>query len=178
MPNLRLSAGFFFLVFTTFAHASDVTSVVGDRVVDIDTVESLPLGKVRADDTTYEATLNQESSIKVLDAGVGSFFSTLRVRLQLTEQQAHEVEPVVRSHVNNHLNVLRENGISPDSRSAGEKIDFRQLRAIKREMDSLDKQIESELVEILNDEQIEEYRLIQEEWRAEIRSQIRSRVGR
>ena len=178
MPNLRSSAGFFFLVFTTFTHACDVTSVVGDRVVDIDTVDSLPLGKVRVDDTTYEATLNEESPIKVLDEVVDSFFSTLRVRLQLTEQQAHEIEPVVRSHVNNRLNVLREYGISPDSRSAGEKIDFRQLRALKREMDSLDKQIESELVEILNDEQIEEYRLIQEERRAEIRSQIRGRVGR
>ena len=178
MPNLRLSAGFFFLVFTTFAHASDVTSVVGDRVVDIDTVESLPLGKVRADDATYEATLNQESSIKVLDAGVDSFFSTLRIRLKLTEQQAHQIEPHVLSHLKTRRSILKENGISPDSRSAGERIEFRQLRAIKREMDSLDKQIESELVEILNDEQIEEYRLIQEERRAEIRSQIRSRVGR
>jgi hypothetical protein len=113
-----------------------------------------------------------------VDKRVNSFFSTLRIRLKLTEQQAHQIEPLVLSHLKTRLSILKENGISPDSRSAGERIEFRQLRAIKREMDSLDKQIESELVEILNDEQIEEYRLIQEERRAEIRSQIRSRVGR
>ena len=113
-----------------------------------------------------------------VDKRVNSFFSTLRIRLELTEQQAHQIEPLVLSHLKTRLSILKENGISPDSRSAGEKIDFRQLRAIKREMDSLDKQIESELVEILNDEQIEEYRLIQEERRAKIRSQIRGRAGR
>ena len=97
--------------------------------------------------TTIRTVLkNLAGSLKITDAGVDSFFSTLRARLQLTEQQAHEIEPVVRSHVNNHLNVLRENGISPDSRSAGERIEFRQLRAIKRDIDKLERQIEHALV--------------------------------
>jgi len=113
-----------------------------------------------------------------VDKRVNSFFSTLRIRLKLTEQQAHQIEPLVLSHLKTRLSILKENGISPDSRSAGERIEFRQLRAIKRDIDNLDKQIEQELVEILNDEQIEIYRLIQEEQRAEMRTQIRSRVGR
>jgi len=113
-----------------------------------------------------------------VDKRVNSFFLTLRIRLKLTEQQAHQIEPLVLSHLKTRLSILKENGISPDSRSAGERIEFRQLRAIKRDIDNLDKQIEQELVEILNDEQIEIYRLIQEEQRAEMRTQIRSRVGR
>lgn len=72
MPNVRLIAGFLFVVFTHVTHATAVVSVVGGRVIDIDTGESLPFAKVRIDDSTRVATANQDGQFTLLDVPVGS----------------------------------------------------------------------------------------------------------
>ena len=72
MPNVRLIAGFFFVVLTHVTHATAVVSVVGGRVIDIDTGESLPFAKVRIDDSTRVATANQDGQFTLLDVPVGS----------------------------------------------------------------------------------------------------------
>ena len=72
MPNVRLIAGFFFVVLTHVTHATAVVSVVGGRVIDMDTGESLPFAKVRIDDSTRVATANQDGQFTLLDVPVGS----------------------------------------------------------------------------------------------------------
>lgn len=51
---------------------------------------------------------------------------------------------------------------------------FHQLRAIKKDMDKINKQAENQLSGVLNKEQIDEYKKMQEEQRIEMRARLKN----
>ena len=57
----------------------------------------------------------------------------------------------------------------------GNKVGFRQLRGVKRDMDKINKQVERQLAGVLNKEQLKEYKRIQEQQRAEMRARLQGK---
>ena len=62
-----------------------------------------------------------------------------------------------------------------DTGSFGKKIGIRQLRAIKKDMDRLNRSTDNQLADILNKEQIKEYKKIQERQRDDLRDRLMNR---
>ena len=62
-----------------------------------------------------------------------------------------------------------------DTRSFEKKIGIRQLRAIKKDMDRLNRSTDNQLADILNKEQIKEYKKIQERQRDDLRDRLMNR---
>jgi len=63
----RITAMALLLMFACNTSASDTLSVVGGKVSDFDTGESLPFAKVRIKDTTRFSTSNQDGLFKILN---------------------------------------------------------------------------------------------------------------
>ncbi len=72
MTNIKLQAMTLLMMFAGITSASEILSVVGGKVSDIDTGESLPFAKVRIKDTSRVSTANQDGLFTVLDVPVGS----------------------------------------------------------------------------------------------------------
>lgn len=100
--------------------------------------------------------------------------SKIKVRLNLTDEQAEKFEPIFLDNKEKRLGVMKKYGIKRDSASFGEKIGLRQLRAIKKDMDKINKQTENQLADVLSKEQLDEYKKIQEEQRIEMRSRLKN----
>ena len=97
-----------------------------------------------------------------------------RTRLNLTDQQVDQVRPILRAGFDAMLEVLEEHGIDIGDRSgSGRRLRFRQLRRLQRDLDAVDEQTIEDLGAVLNDEQIENYKEIQEENREAMRERLR-----
>lgn len=103
------------------------------------------------------------------------FSSQLKARLNLTDEQTEQLEPILSAHMEKRLAVMNKHGISQDSRSSGKQMGFRELRAVKRDMDKINKQAEKQLAEVLSKEQLKEYKKIQDEQRGAMRAQLQER---
>ena len=101
--------------------------------------------------------------------------SKIKVRLNLTDVQIEQFEPIFHDHIEKHLGIMKKHGINQDFRSSEKKISLRQLRANKRDMNKINKQVENQLAGLLSEEQIEEYIKIQEEQRFEMRGRLKNR---
>ena len=99
-----------------------------------------------------------------------------RERLNLTDEQVARIEPILESSFEASMLVLENHGIDLSvPRDQRERPGFRKMRAIAKDMKAVRQETAEEMAEILSDEQMEEYRKIQEERRAELREQIRAR---
>lgn len=97
-------------------------------------------------------------------------------RLNLTDQQVAQIEPVLESSFEASMLVLEDHGIDLTvPRDQRERPGFRKIRAIAKDLKAVREETAEEMAEILTDEQMKEYREIQEERRAELREQIRGR---
>ena len=96
-------------------------------------------------------------------------------RLNLTDEQTEQLEPILLDHMEKRLAVMKKHGISQDSRSSGKQMGFRQLRAVKRDMDKINNQAEKQLAGVLSKEQFKEYKRIQDEQRGSMRAQLQER---
>ena len=100
-----------------------------------------------------------------------------RQRLDLTDEQVAQMEPIIESGIEARLLVLEEYGIDPEARTSGQqgKLRLRQKRALTKELNEISAEVRDEMSEILTDEQLAEYEKIQEERRAEMRERVQAR---
>ena len=102
-------------------------------------------------------------------------YSVIKDRLSLTDEQAEKFKPIILYQWEKRMAVMKKHGINRDSSLSEKKIGLRQLRAVKKEMDKINKEIEKQLVNILSKEQMDEYNNIQEENRIEMRKRLRGK---
>ena len=102
-------------------------------------------------------------------------FSKFKARLNLSDEQIQQVEPILTDHREKLLSVMKKQGVNPNPGLLKDKIGFRQLRTIKKDIDKVYKQTEDQLVDILSKEQFHEYKKAQEELRVEMRAGLKQR---
>ncbi len=99
-------------------------------------------------------------------------FDEMAERLELTDEQRAQVEPIIRESIEKSQAVMAEAGIVP-----GEKATRGQLLSIRGEMSAIRKSTTQQLAEILTDEQMEEFKVIREENRAEMMARLQGRAS-
>lgn len=99
-------------------------------------------------------------------------FEEIRERLNLTDEQRTAMEPILRRSFAERIGILEKYGVS---RNGGERPGFRQLRAMRKELEAAREQTERELSAVLDRGQMAEYRAIQDENRQAVRDRIRER---
>ena len=104
-----------------------------------------------------------------------TYVLVLETRLNLTDQQSEKFKPVFFEHREKLQNILKQHGMDLDTGSFEKKIGIRQLRAIKKDMDRLNRSTDNQLAGILNKEQIKEYKKIQERQRDDLRDRLMNR---
>ena len=100
-----------------------------------------------------------------------------RERLALTDEQAEAIVPILKAGAQKQAAVLERHGIDLDGRSAGNRearLGLRALRKLRREMDAVRGETVEKLANVLTEEQVAEYKKIQEENRKAMRSRIRA----
>jgi hypothetical protein len=95
-------------------------------------------------------------------------------RLNLTDEQSIEFEPIIHEHMEKILEVIMKHGINPDQTVLREQINFRLLRTIKSEMDEINSQTEQKLFDMLTKEQFNEFKKVQGELRSEMVNNLRN----
>ena len=95
-------------------------------------------------------------------------------RLNLTDEQSIEFEPIIHEHMEKILAVMMKHGINPDQTVLREQINFRLLRTIKSEMDEINSQTEQKLFDMLTKEQFNEFKKVQGELRSEMINNLRN----
>lgn len=101
--------------------------------------------------------------------------SKFKARLNLSDEQIQQFEPILTDHREKLLSVMKKQGLNPNPGILKDKIGFRQLRTIKKDIDKVYKQTEGQLVDILSKEQFHEYKKAQEELRVEMRAGLKQR---
>ncbi|MEM7705851.1 MAG: hypothetical protein AAF358_09890 [Pseudomonadota bacterium] len=103
-------------------------------------------------------------------------YAQTQERLQLTDEQKQQVEPILRARFDASRSVMEKYGMSPDGAGQG-KPSRREMRSMAKELKPIREKADQELAEILTDEQLDEYREIQEESRTQMRERMKSRRG-
>ena len=122
--------------------------------------------------TTSQAQQADPDRLDELDARI----EQTRQRLNLTDEQTVQIEPILESSFHASMLVLESHGIDLSvPREQRARPNFREIRAIGKELQAVREETAEEMAEILTEEQMEEFRKIQEERRAEMREQIGAR---
>lgn len=95
-----------------------------------------------------------------------------RERLQLTPEQQAALEPILTASVEQRLAVLQSYGFSGEDRP---KLSFRQKLSLRNEMQAIREKTESEVAGVLSEEQLAEYKKIQDENREQLRARLQNR---
>ena len=97
-------------------------------------------------------------------------------RLELTDDQVTEVRPVLRAHVEATVRILEGHGIDLQQDPAErQRPNFREMRAIRKDLESVRDETNAKIAVILTEEQMDEFERIQEERQDEMRDRIRAR---
>ncbi|MEJ2177513.1 MAG: TonB-dependent receptor [Gammaproteobacteria bacterium] len=107
MTNLKITVMTLLMMLACTASADDMLSVVGGRVVDRDTGESLPFAKVRIKDTNRLSTANQDGLFTILNVPQGSTLVITKIGF---ESQEIQTGPGTERLTIDLLKVGRENG--------------------------------------------------------------------
>ena len=123
---------------------------------------------------TASATL-AHAEHHAMDAAKSQMQETLQ-RLELTDEQMAAVKPVLESSAAAREEIMANYGMDAESReTSGERPGRRQLRAMKKELDAVQDKTMQDLEQILTDEQLAEFKLIQQERQSAMRERMRSR---
>ncbi len=115
---------------------------------------------------------------EIAPAALEERINEMRERLDLTDKQAEAIEPILIDHLEKTGAVLKEYGIDLQSgERPKERMGFREARKMKSDLDGVQSETEGALDDILDDDQMNEYRQIAEERRARIREQIKANRG-
>ena len=100
-----------------------------------------------------------------------------KARLDLTDEQIEQITPILEAGFDAQMAVLDKHGIDLQDRTDGEheRIGFRAMRALRGDLQEVRADTLEQLGDVLTDEQMAEYKKIQEERRAELRERIRER---
>lgn len=105
-------------------------------------------------------------------ARLEQYLEQVRARLNLTEAQRAQLEPVLRRSFEERAEIMQRYGVGGDN---SQRPGLRQARAMKSELEEARKKSDPEIEKILDDRQMAEYRKIQEEMRDQIRQRMRER---
>jgi hypothetical protein len=97
----------------------------------------------------------------------------VRTRLGLTDEQITLIEPIVADSLAQQRGVLERYGIDPETLGGGGQ-NFRTMRRMKSELDTVRADTMDQLQGILTPSQLEEFSAIQEERKAEMRARMRA----
>jgi hypothetical protein len=115
--------------------------------------------QVSADDHTPQALDQIEQTI---------------AQLGLTDEQIELVKPVLKESMAAQQKIMSTYGIDLEYREGpADKLGRRQARSMRKELDTVRTDTLDELENILSDQQLDEFKSIQEERRAEMREYIR-----
>ena len=98
----------------------------------------------------------------------------VKTRLELTDEQVEQMTPVLEESMQARQSIMARYGIDPENGGKPSKMGFKQLRAMRNEMNALRTDTLAELDNILTDKQLEEFKLMQEEQKAEMRARLRA----
>ena len=101
----------------------------------------------------------------------------VQTRLNLSDEQREQMAPVVQESMQRRRTILANYGIDLDNPAASNRPGFRQARAMRSEMQVVQADTLNRLEGILTDEQLDEFKLMQEEQRAQMRERIRGRTS-
>lgn len=93
-------------------------------------------------------------------------------RLQITEEQAPVVQEILKESAERRFAILEKYGFGDGERPS---LNFREKRRLRSEINDVNEDTLERLSEILTDDQLEEYKKIQEERGAEMRERLQSR---
>ena len=99
-------------------------------------------------------------------------------RLALTDEQREQATPIFEEHFRSQLEILEKHGIDLEARIAGRdrrRIGLLKLRALRSDIEENAKKTEGKLAAVLSRDQLEEFRKIREEQRAERREWLGAR---
>ena len=107
-------------------------------------------------------------------------FLEIQSRLNLTEEQVQQFKPIFVDNFEKRRNLMNKYGINIDNQKITNNkgmgvMGIRQLRSLKKEIDKINKNAEKQLANIFTKEQMNIYKLFQEEQRDEIKEQL---IGR
>ena len=94
-------------------------------------------------------------------------------RLQLTEEQHDAVATIMEESFMKRLAVMEKYGISPENPEAIQELRMRTKRKVGKDMDKVHNETEKQLGEVLTEEQMKEWKEIEEERRAQMRKQFK-----
>ena len=121
------------------------------------------------------------SGVNASDYGEhNDIFLEFQSRLNLTEEQVQQFKPIFVDNFEKRRNLMNKYGINIDNQKTTNNkgmgvMGIRQLRSLKKEIDKINKNAEKQLVNIFTKEQMNIYKLFQEEQRDEIKEQL---IGR
>ena len=102
-----------------------------------------------------------------------------RTRLDLTDEQLDRMAPVLEESMEARRRILSSYGIDLERRSGSAgRLGLRQARAMRQELETVRVDMLNELEAILNDDQLDEFKRIQQERKAEMRDRIRGSESR
>ena len=104
-------------------------------------------------------------------------FLEIQSRLNLTVEQVQQFKPIFIDNFEKRMNLMNKYGINIDNQKTTNNkgmgvIGIRQLRSLKKEIDKINKNAEKQLANIFTKEQMNIYKLFQEEQRDEIKEQL------
>ena len=107
-------------------------------------------------------------------------FLEIQSRLNLTEEQVQQFKPIFIDNFEKRMNLMNKYGINIDNQKTTNNngmgvMGIRQLRSLKKEIDKINKNAEKQLANIFTKEQMNIYKLFQEEQRDEMKDQL---IGR
>jgi hypothetical protein len=98
-----------------------------------------------------------------------------KARLDLSDEQLEQVKPVLEAAAEAQRSVLSRYGIDLEAEGGPEsKLGMREARKLKKDIAKVREKTLEELDEILTDEQLDEFKKLQEERRQEMRKRIRA----
>lgn len=98
------------------------------------------------------------------------------LRLALTEEQQAQVKPILEKHFAAQMAILDKHGIKVGNQAGNKRPGFRQLRALRNEMNENKVKTMKQLSAILSEEQMAEFEQIQAELKERMRERFRSRL--
>lgn len=121
------------------------------------------------------------SGVNASDYGKhNDIFLEIQSRLNLTEEQVQQFKPIFVDNFEKRRNLMNKYGINIDNQKTTNNkgmgvMGIRQLRSLKKEIDKINKNAEKQLANIFTKEQMNIYKLFQEEQRDEMKEQL---IGR
>ena len=104
-------------------------------------------------------------------------FFEIQSRLNLTEEQVQQFKPIFVDNFEKRMNLMNKYGINIDNQKTTNNngmgvMGIRQLRSLKKEIDKINKNAEKQLSNIFTKEQMNIYKLFQEEQRDEMKERL------